>query len=1429
MTDSMKFGPEWLRNMGQDGCTAPPPMSAPTPRYQLAEHRYGREEMLALFDMQVKAPDPLSTFPGLFVDKTQVPLALIQMTEEETRHWNRGINSDAVLRATGKPPSVTLTTSIRGSRGGTVGPVTLGRGRGRGGFTTYNRGLSYEEGGDSPTGPPHGHLGAPPGGYTRGTRPFDRSQSDRSWSERNGLDTSAEWTATSPRKDFNDRTLGGPSPGRTFTTDSNWRRSRAGEEEDGWRASGTTPEKGKWGGAGASGAARTTSWRDGDRDREREGELAEGRGGYNRAHRPWDHSSNLPEWAVDGADNSSGSFDAQGAFHGGHTYSDEEENGGTVNNSVLRRTRLLSEGNSSGPGKRDGNSNANHRRVVATDRASAERVSEKLTPYLDKQNDVRVPSPSTPPRSEEFKDQESTPIKPVQNSKSDPDLKSKESPSPQAAPPAKSKLKTPPHPSELPNPLTTSASMPAISVPNNIHQENHVDTRQHILREHKSEDAMERMGVVAHDLVAKLMEEEEGPIRDDLGHHHHHSHMGTHVREPEKWFYRDPQGQVQGPFSSEEMAEWFRLGYFNLNLLVRRAKDERFSQLQDLIKVFGGIPFMTEANVPPVKGADPLLMGNPGVGIPMGPGMPKMPMVGIPGMQGIPGVPGVAGVPGVPGIPGEPDIMMMQHQYQVLQQQMFLRQQSQAAAAAAVSKLQQTEGWNTLSPIQQQELVSQHIQMNAHMATMDAGPPILPNASAPSSVMALMSQFQQKSQQQQQPRMPQAKDVPGPQPGQPLDPLQQLIQQMGGLSSRLSPPPSPAQAQQPSNDQLPSDPIQSLLRQLNQQQQQQQQQQHQQVAHHQAAGDSLWGSPLPVYNHGSWLGGVRPPLVGGSVPPSGPMLPPSTASLWGDLNTKEMKTEKQILEEQMLIEEDRKKQQELLRKQEEEEQRRREEEIRARQEAEEANALAVAAEAEKQKKKAEEAKRKEEEARRKEDQRKAEEDRKKQEEAKRQEIARKKEEDKKKKEEDKRRKEEEKERKRREEEEKKRQEEERQQRAREAEEQAKRTEQQRQQAEALRKMQEQQQKQAQAAAAIKTAKVAPWSQPQAAKLNSQPASLSLAEIQRNQKREKEEQLREQQLILQQIQQQNHQNQLSAMLASSLAAAENQAQPAQMQLKWAERKAPPLPEAKTMEQIQREEQERIAKQLERDRAERAERAAAARDVPAPSVGIWGSAPQSLTWGNTSSGPGFWDEVASPAVSPVKPAAQAMKKGTPVKSASASNVPASAQQGAKSANNSAKKKKEEATVLKLFEQTVQRTDEFSQWCHKALASLQPSVDIPTFVGFLRDIESPYEVKDYVRQYLGEGEGSNDFARQFLERRSKWRSERRSKPAADDMCAPAPAVNPVSQQASHDFQEVKGKGKKTKKGKMFKVDQSILGFSVTAAPDRINVGDRDYGEGI
>ena len=36
-----------------------------------------------------------------------------------------------------------------------------------------------------------------------------------------------------------------------------------------------------------------------------------------------------------------------------------------------------------------------------------------------------------------------------------------------------------------------------------------------------------------------------------------------------------------------------------------------------------------------------------------------------------------------------------------------------------------------------------------------------------------------------------------------------------------------------------------------------------------------------------------------------------------------------------------------------------------------------------------------------------------------------------------------------------------------------------------------------------------------------------------------------------------------------------------------------------------------------------------------------------------------------------------------------------------------------------------NDFEDWCSRALSDLQAQVDIPTFLGFLMDIESPYDV--------------------------------------------------------------------------------------------------------
>lgn len=81
------------------------------------------------------------------------------------------------------------------------------------------------------------------------------------------------------------------------------------------------------------------------------------------------------------------------------------------------------------------------------------------------------------------------------------------------------------------------------------------------------------------------------------------------------------------------------------------------------------------------------------------------------------------------------------------------------------------------------------------------------------------------------------------------------------------------------------------------------------------------------------------------------------------------------------------------------------------------------------------------------------------------------------------------------------------------------------------------------------------------------------------------------------------------------------------------------------------------------------------------------------------------------------------------------------------------------------------------------------VPTFVGFLQDIESPFEVKDYIKMYLGETKECAEFGKQFLERRSKYKNQLRAANAhIDDMCQPAPAITPSSAGASGDFQEVK-----------------------------------------
>jgi len=163
---------------------------------KLAEHRYGREEMLAIYDTTLAGKEteeaedgdveppvgPLRRqFNHLWVPRAQRPLSATPSTEDELRAWQRGANSDTSMRLYAKDDTLgggrggPGAMRGRGMGRGAAGPV--GRG-GRGGFHDRHR-----SGGDDED------VGGG-GGRGRGRIPYDRSVSERGggggWFDRGG-------------------------------------------------------------------------------------------------------------------------------------------------------------------------------------------------------------------------------------------------------------------------------------------------------------------------------------------------------------------------------------------------------------------------------------------------------------------------------------------------------------------------------------------------------------------------------------------------------------------------------------------------------------------------------------------------------------------------------------------------------------------------------------------------------------------------------------------------------------------------------------------------------------------------------------------------------------------------------------------------------------------------------------------------------------------------------------------------------------------------------------------------------------------------------------------------------------------------------------------------------------------------------------------
>ena len=81
-----------------------------------------------------------------------------------------------------------------------------------------------------------------------------------------------------------------------------------------------------------------------------------------------------------------------------------------------------------------------------------------------------------------------------------------------------------------------------------------------------------------------------------------------------RWIYRDPQGNIQGPWTGLEMHDWFKAGFFSPDLQIKKLEDIEFEPLAQLVRRIGnsrepflvpqiGIPHGPEPNGPQWTGA----------------------------------------------------------------------------------------------------------------------------------------------------------------------------------------------------------------------------------------------------------------------------------------------------------------------------------------------------------------------------------------------------------------------------------------------------------------------------------------------------------------------------------------------------------------------------------------------------------------------------------------------------------------------------------------------------------------------------------------------------------------------------------------------------------------------------------------------------------
>uniref|UniRef100_A0A8C9SS77 GRB10 interacting GYF protein 2 n=1 Tax=Scleropages formosus TaxID=113540 RepID=A0A8C9SS77_SCLFO len=507
-TQTLNFGPEWLRALSGGGSVTSPPLSPALPKYKLADYRYGREEMLALYVKDNKIPVDLQDkeFLSILQEEPLPPLALVPFTEEEQRNF-MSVNSAAVLRLTGRGGG-----TVAGAPRGRSSSRGRGRGRGEGGF--YQRSFDDVE-----------------GGFGR-AREMHRSQS---WEERGDRRFEKPGRKEPVRSNYEDSGTGAARKHEFTRSESeNWRTSReehnGEDDEGGWRLAGSRRDSDRWRPHSPDGL-RSSGWREHPDSRRRfPFDSREEERGYRRARTGSssqdEERDGLPEWCLDDADEEMGTFDSSGAF---------------LSLKKAPKEPIPEE--------------------AELDFRPSEECEERLE-REDNDSDETKETEEAPPRQEEI---------------------------PASAPVMQQK--PPEVPSVVPTPHCFPEDVSQIGRPGALL---HVDTDddeglKHFEQEAEKMVAYLQDNAVDDDRLTTKMAERVKPTAFPLTHD-----------AALKWFYKDPQGEIQGPFTNQEMMEWFQAGYFTMTLLVKRGCDDVFQPLGEIIKMWGRVPFTPGPTPPPL-------------------------------------------------------------------------------------------------------------------------------------------------------------------------------------------------------------------------------------------------------------------------------------------------------------------------------------------------------------------------------------------------------------------------------------------------------------------------------------------------------------------------------------------------------------------------------------------------------------------------------------------------------------------------------------------------------------------------------------------------------------------------------------------------------------------------------------------------------------